>query len=29
MYKANANKNERLGRMIDRLGLETVQGAIL
>ena len=28
-YKANANKNERLGRMIDRLGLETVQGAIL
>ena len=28
-YKTNANKNERLGRMIDRLGLETVQGAIL
>ncbi|MEZ4577230.1 MAG: NAD(P)/FAD-dependent oxidoreductase, partial [Desulfobacterales bacterium] len=28
-YSENAKKGERLGKMIDRLGFETVQGALL
>jgi NAD(P)H-nitrite reductase large subunit len=27
-YKENANKGERLGKMIDRLGLDVVKGAL-